>query len=298
MRFRDRLANGEFVITCEAGPPKGADVGPALEAVRRLAPYVHAFNVTDLQSSVLRMSSWALCALIVREGHEPILQMTCRDRNRLALQADLLGAWALGIENVLALTGDYPTLGDHPDAMPVFDLDSVQLIAAVAALNSGRDLAGNELEGRTDFLVGAVVNATADPLEPHLAKLRLKVEVGARFIQTQAVYDPGAFVRFAREAEGLGVPILAGIIPLKSARMARFMDEHIAGIRVPGEIIREMEGAKTPEERRKRSVEICARIIREVKPYCQGIHLMPMGWEDLVPEILELAGITPVTGGG
>ncbi len=293
MRFRDRLAKGEFVITCEAGPPKGTDVGPALEAVRRLAPYVHAFNVTDLQSSVLRMSSWALCALIKREGYEPILQMTCRDRNRLALQADLLGAWALGIENVLALTGDYPTLGDHPDALPVFDLDSVQLIAAVAALNSGKDLAGNELEGKTDFLVGAVVNATADPLEPHLAKLRLKVELGAKFVQTQAVYDPEAFVRFARAAEGLGVPIIAGLIPLKSAGMARFMNEHIAGVNVPEPLIAEIERAKTKEERKEVSTEICARIIRAVKPYCHGIHLMPMGWEDVVPGILELAGINP-----
>ena len=287
------MANGEFVVTCEAAPPKGTEVGPALEEVRKLAPYVHAFNVTDLQSSVLRMSSWALCALIVREGFEPVVQLTCRDRNRLALQADLLGAWALGIENVLALTGDYPTLGDHPGARPVFDLDSVQLIAAIQALNSGRDLAGNELTGSTGFFVGAVVNPGVEPLAPHLLKMRLKVNMGAQFFQTQAVYDPERFVVFIAQAETLGRPILAGIIPLKSARMARFMNEHIAGISVPQEVIREMERAKTKEDRRKRSVEICARIIREVKPYCQGIHLMPMGWEDLVPDILELAGITP-----
>ena len=287
------MANGEFVVTCEAAPPKGTEVGPALEEVRKLAPYVHAFNVTDLQSSVLRMSSWALCALIVREGFEPVVQLTCRDRNRLALQADLLGAWALGIENVLALTGDYPTLGDHPGARPVFDLDSVQLIAAIQALNSGRDLAGNELTGSTGFFVGAVVNPGVEPLAPHLLKMRLKVNMGAQFFQTQAVYDPERFMVFIAQAETLGRPILAGIIPLKSARMARFMNEHIAGISVPQEVIREMERAKTKEDRRKRSVEICARIIREVKPYCQGIHLMPMGWEDLVPDILELAGITP-----
>ena len=293
MRLRERLANGEFVVTCEAAPPKGTEVGPALEEVRKLAPYVHAFNVTDLQSSVLRMSSWALCALIVREGFEPVVQLTCRDRNRLALQADLLGAWALGIENVLALTGDYPTLGDHPGARPVFDLDSVQLIAAIQALNSGRDLAGNELTGSTGFFVGAVVNPGVEPLAPHLLKMRLKVTMGAQFFQTQAVYDPERFVVFIAQAETLGRPILAGIIPLKSARMARFMNEHIAGISVPQEVIREMERAKTKEDRKKRSVEICARIIREVKPYCQGIHLMPMGWEDLVPDILELAGITP-----
>lgn len=291
MRFRDRLAAGEFVITCEATPPKGTQVEPALAAVRRLAPRVHAFNVTDLQSSVLRMSSWALCALIRREGFEPILQMTCRDRNRLALQADLLGAWALGIENVLALTGDHPLLGDHPQALPVFDLDSVQLIAAIQALNSGKDLAGNNLEGATDFFVGAVVNPTAEPLEPHLAKLRLKARLGIGFVQTQAVYDPEAFVRFVQRVDGIKVPILVGIIPLKSARMARFMNEHIAGIHVPESLIQEMERAKTPEERRERSVEICARLVKAVRPYCQGLHFMPMGWEDCVPDILELAGI-------
>lgn len=291
MRLRERLSKGEFVITCEAAPPKGTNFEPALEAVRKLAPKVHAFNVTDLQSSVLRMSSWALCALIRREGFEPILQMTCRDRNRLALQADLLGAWALGIENVLALTGDHPVLGDHPQAMPVFDLDSVQLIAAIQSLNSGRDLAGNDLDGHTDFFVGAVVNPGADPLEPHLAKLRLKAKLGIGFVQTQAVYDPEAFVRFMQKLDGIKVPVLVGIIPLKSARMARFMNEHIAGIRVPEAVIQEMEKAKTAEERRKRSIEICARIVKAVRPYCQGLHFMPMGWEDCVPDILELAGI-------
>ncbi len=291
MKLRERLSRGEFVITCEAGPPKGTEVGPALEAADRLASYVHAFNVTDLQSSVVRMSSWALCALLKARGHEPILQMTCRDRNRLALQADLLGAWALGIENVLALTGDHPVLGDHPGAWPVFDLDSVQLVATIKELNSGKDLAGNELEGHPHFFVGAVVNPTAKPLEPHLAKMRLKAKLGVGFFQTQAVYDPDAFLHFVRQVDGLGVPILVGIIPLKSAKMARFMNENIAGVYVPEPIIQELEAAKTKEEREKRSVEICARIIRAVKPYAQGIHLMPMGWEHVVPGILELAGI-------
>jgi 5,10-methylenetetrahydrofolate reductase len=164
----------------------------------------------------------------------------------------------LGIENVLALTGDYPTLGDHPQAKPVFDLDSVQLIALIQALNSGKDLAGNELSGKTDFFVGAVINPAADPLEPHLLRLRLKVELGARFVQTQAVFDPDAFVRFAQKAEPFRVPILAGIIPLKSAKMARFMNENIAGIRVPEELIREMEGAKTAEDRKKKCGNLCA----------------------------------------
>jgi len=291
MNLRERLSRGEFVITCEAGPPKGTDVGPALEEADRLGRYVHAFNVTDLQSSVLRMSSWALCTLLKARGHEPILQVTCRDRNRLALQADLLGAWALGIENVLALTGDHPVLGDHPGAWPVFDLDSVQLVAAIRELNQGRDLAGNELQGHPDFLVGAVVNATAKPLEPHLAKMRLKAQLGVGFFQTQTVYDPQAYLEFVRKVEGLGVPILVGVIPLKSAKMARFMNENIAGVHVPEPIIQELEAAKTKEDREKRSVDICARIVRAVKPYAHGIHLMPMGWDFLVPQILDQAGI-------
>lgn len=291
MKFRERLERGEFAVTCEAGPPKGTAVAEILAEADRVAPHVHAFNVTDLQSSVMRMSSWALCALLRERGHEPIFQLTCRDRNRLALQADLLGAWALGIENVLALTGDHTVLGDHPGARPVFDLDSVQLITAIGRMNAGRDLVGNELQGGTAFFVGAVVNPTANPLEPHLAKMRLKIARGARFFQTQAVYEPEAYAGFARRVEGLGVPVLAGIIPLKSAKMARFMNEHIAGVHVPDEIIRELDAAKTKEDREKRSIETCARIIRAVRPYCQGIHLMPMGWERHVPAILELAGI-------
>lgn len=291
MRLRDRLSTGEFVITCEAGPPKGTHVDPVLKEADRLAPYVHAFNVTDLQSSVMRLSSWALCALLKTRGHEPIYQVTCRDRNRLALQADLLGAWALGIDNVLALTGDHTVLGDHPQALPVFDLDSVQLVELIGRLNSGKDLAGNDLDGHPDFLVGAVVNPGARPLQPHLGKMRLKARLGVKFFQTQAVYDPQLFVEFMRAAGGLGVPVLAGILPLKSGRMARFVSEHVAGIQVPEEVIKELEEAKTKEERVKRSIERCARIIRAVRPYCQGIHLMPMGWEEHVPAILESAGI-------
>ncbi|MGC9529541.1 MAG: methylenetetrahydrofolate reductase [Candidatus Bipolaricaulaceae bacterium] len=291
MRLRQRLEQGEFVVTCEAGPPKGVNVDGLLSTVDQIAPKVHAFNVTDLQSSVMRMSSWALCTLLRERGHEPVLQLTCRDRNRLALQADLLGAWALGIENVLALTGDHPGLGDHPDALPVFDLDSVQLIDAIGRLNSGHDLAGNDLQGETDFLVGAVVNPGAEPLAPHLTKMRLKARLGAKFFQTQAVYDPKVYERFVGKVDDLRVPILVGIIPLKSAKMARFMNENIAGVYVLEELISEMERAASKEERRERSIEISARLVRAVRPYCQGIHLMPMGWEREVPAILELAGI-------
>ncbi len=291
MKLRERIERGEFIVTCEAAPPKGIAVEKALEEAQSVADYVHAFNVTDLQSSVMRMSSWAFCALLRGRGLEPILQLTCRDRNRLALQADLLGAWGLGIENVLALTGDHTTLGDHPEAMPVFDLDSVQLLDVIGKLNSGHDMVGNELDGATDFFPGAVVNPAADPLEPHIHKLHLKVSLGAKFFQTQAVYDPESYNVFAEKTAGIGVPILAGIIPLKSAKMARFMNDNIAGVHVPEEVIGELEAATSKEDRVKRSIDLCARTIQAVRPRCQGVHLMPMGWERHVPAILERAGL-------
>ena len=272
-KFKDALGSGKFVVTAEVGPPKGTDIEEMIEHINLIKDKVDGINSTDNQSSVMRMSSLAVSARLVQQGLEPVYQMVCRDRNRLALQADLLGAYALGIENVLALTGDHVVLGDHPGAKPVFDLDSVQLLATIEALNGGKDLAGNELQGAPDFFAGAVVNPGVEPLGPHILKMRLKVKMGAKFFQTQAVYDPDAFLKFVREVEDLKVPVLVGIIPLKSARMARFMNENIAGINVPEGVIAEMERAKTKEERKEVSAEICARIIRAVEPYLSLIHI-------------------------
>lgn len=293
MRLDRLFEEGKFVVTVEVEPPKGTQVSEMLERAESLRGLVDAINVTDQQSSVMRLGSLASCHLLKERGIEPVFQLTCRDRNRIALQSDLLSAWALGIENVLCLTGDHVSLGDHPQAKPVFDLDSVSLLWTARRLKEGYDLAGNPLQGSPDFCLGAVVTPEADPLEPQILKMERKLRAGAQFFQTQAVYDPKAYERFAREIEGLKAPILVGIIPLKSAKMARFMNENIAGIRVPDGVIAEMEQAKTKEERRRKSAEICARIVQAVRPHCQGIHLMPMGWEDLVPEILELAGIIP-----
>ncbi|HPP53896.1 MAG TPA: methylenetetrahydrofolate reductase, partial [Thermoguttaceae bacterium] len=226
--FRDVLQEKDFVVTAEIGPPKGTDVSRLVHHIELLRDRVDALNVTDNQSSVMRVSSLAACRLIVEHGGEPILQLTCRDRNRLALQSELLSAWVLGVRNVLCLTGDYVTVGDHPEAKPVFDLDSVQLLQTVQYLNQGRDLAGNNLEGATDFLAGSVVTPEADPLEPQLVKFAKKVRAGARFFQTQAVYDLDRFRRFMEQARRLlaqnqmgPVKILAGIVLLTSAKMAR-----------------------------------------------------------------------------
>ncbi len=284
--LKDKLEAGEFAITCEAGPPKGVDVEEEIKEVEEIADLVDAFNVTDLQSSAMRMSSVAMCRLLEERGLETVYQMTCRDRNRLALQSSLLGAWALGMENVLALTGDYTTLGDHPDAMPVFDLDSVQLLETIGALNGGEDMVGNELEGSPQFFPGAAANPGADPLKPQILKSRMKADHGARFFQTQAVYDPEVFATFMEELRDAGVetPVMVGILPLKSAGMARFMDANIAGVVIPDVVIKELSDA---DDAVQKSIEICSRVINETADLCEGIHLMPMGWEEYVPEILD-----------
>jgi len=290
MKFRDQLASGRFVVTGEIGPPKGVAVERMLEDAEHLRGKVAAINVTDLQSSVMRVGSLAVCRLLVEKGLEPIYQMTCRDRNRLALQSDLLSASILGIENVLALTGDAVPMGDHPGAKSVFDLDSVTLLQTIQTLMSGKDLVGNDLEGTPFFFPGAVVSPCSEPLEPQIIKMEKKVEAGAKFFQTQAVYEPERFEKFIKQVEHLKVPILVGIVLLKSAGMAKFMNANVAGVHVPDAIIEEMASV-AKEDRRKKSVEIAARLIRQMKPLCQGAHIMPLGWDAEVPKVIEEAGV-------
>ncbi|HDH97418.1 MAG TPA: 5,10-methylenetetrahydrofolate reductase [Proteobacteria bacterium] len=285
------LESGGFAVTSEVAPPKGVDLSGCLAEAEQLRGKVVAINVTDLQSAVMRVGSLAVCAKLVEKGLEPVYQLTCRDRNRLALQSDLLSAWALGIENVLCLTGDHPFLGDHREAKPVYDLDSVQLLKVASGLNDGTDMAGHELEGKPNFYLGAVVTPTADPLEPQLIKMEKKIDAGARFFQTQAIFDPEAFEKFIEHTKGFGVPIIAGIVVLKSAAMAKFMNENVAGIHVPDSLIQEMADTKK-EDRKKKAVEIAARIIKAVKPMCQGVHIMPLGWGDLVPDIIDAAELS------
>jgi methylenetetrahydrofolate reductase (NADPH) len=252
--------------------------------------HVEAINVTDQQSSVMTLGSLAVCHMLHQRGIEPVFQVTCRDRNRIALQSDLLSAAVLGIENVLCLTGDYVTLGDHPQAKPVFDLDSVTLLRAVGALENGHDLAGKSLEGVPSFFPGAVVSPGSKPLGPQIGKMEKKVAAGAKFFQTQAVYDPAEFEAFVRRVEHLDVPILVGIILLKSAGMARFMNSNVAGVNVPDELVQEIGGAAKPD-RPAKAVAIAARLIRQMKGMCQGVHIMTLGWERYVPQLLEEAGL-------
>lgn len=290
-KLREKLELGKFVVTGEIGPPKGVDLDKCLDEAEALRGQVTAINVTDLQSAVMRIGSLAVSAKLIERGLEPVFQITCRDRNRLALQSDLLSAWALGIENVLCLTGDHPILGDHTEAKPVYDLDSVQLLKAASTLNQGHDMSGHELESNPSFFLGAVVTPAAEPLELQLIKMKKKIEAGARFFQTQAIYEPGRFEHFANQLQGFNVPVIAGIVILKSAAMAKFMNSNVAGINIPENIIREMEET-AKEDRKKKAVEITARILRQVKPFCQGVHIMPLGWDELIPEILREAELS------
>lgn len=288
MTFCEKISQGKFVLTSEIGPPKGVDIKEVLEDALLIKGKVDAINVTDLQSSVMRIGSMAICHFLKDEGIEPIFQLTCRDRNRLALQSDLLSASVLGIENVLLLTGDYPTLGDHPEAKPVFDLGSVQLLEVAKMLEQGKDMKGNALKGAPKFCVGAVVNPGADPLEPEIIKMEKKIEAGAKFFQTQAVYDIELFKRFLDGIKHLNTTVMAGIVLLKSAGMAKYMNKNVAGVFVPDNLIKEMEEAK---DKSAKSIEIAARLIKELKPLCQGIHIMPIGWDKKVPLVLDAAGL-------
>ncbi|MFA6321511.1 MAG: methylenetetrahydrofolate reductase [Candidatus Omnitrophota bacterium] len=289
MTFCDKLKAGKFVVTSEIGPPKGTDLKEMLDNAELVRPRVDAINVTDLQSSVMRVGSLAICSILKARGIEPIFQMTCRDRNRLALQSDLLSASVLGVENILLLTGDYPTLGDHPEAKPVFDLGSVQLIRAAKTLEDGKDMKGNLLKGAPKFCIGAVVNPGADPLEPEIIKMEKKIEAGAQFFQTQAVYDIELFKRFLDNIKDMKkVPVIAGIVLLKSAGMARFMNKNVAGVFVPDNLIAEIDAA---QDKSAKSIEIASRLIKELKPLCQGIHIMPIGWDKKVPMVLDAAGL-------
>jgi len=289
MALKEALDSGKFAVTSEVGPLKGTDTTEILEVAEVLRGKVDGVNVTDQQSAVMRLGSLVTCHLLVEKGLDPVFQMTCRDRNRIALQSDLLNAHVFGIKNVLALTGDFPTFGDHPDAKEVYDLDSVQLAWTVRRMNEGYDLSGNDLEGKTDFLIGAVVTPLRDTeaaFELQLIKMEKKIEAGARFFQTQAVYDVDAFDKFMKRAEQFKVPILAGVIPLKSAGMAKYMNKNVAGVSVPQHLIDEMAGT---DDKTAKGLEIAAKLIGDLKDVCQGVHIMAIGWEKKVPEILKLA---------
>jgi 5,10-methylenetetrahydrofolate reductase len=292
MTFRETLESGKFAVTAEVGPPKGTDIKQMTHDMELLKGKVDALNVTDNQSAVMRICSLAGCKLLLEHGIEPILQMTCRDRNRIGLQSDLLGAHVLGIKNVLCMTGDHVLAGDHKDAKPVYDLESVQLLKTVDGLNGGKDLAGNDLLGPTDFFFGAVVTPESSPLPPQLAKFEKKVRAGAKFFQTQAIYDMEKFREFMSFARKFPVKVLAGFVILKSVGMANFLNKNVPGIRVPQELIDELKAAGK-EKALDTGIDIAARHIRQLKEekICDGVHIMAIGMEEKVPVIMEKAGL-------
>ncbi len=292
MRITELFDNGTFVVTAEVGPPKGIQVDHLVEEAKEYLSGITAVNVTDNQSSVMRMGSLPACVALKNAGLTPILQLTCRDRNRIALQSELLGAAMLGIENILCLTGDHTKMGDHPGAKPVFDLDSVSLLHTACQLEKGVDLSGNALVGEAPkFAKGAVVSPCSDSLDAQLAKMERKVMAGAEYFQTQAVFDSEKFISFMEKAKQFGKPVQLGVIIPKSAGMAKFMNNNVAGVHVPQEMIDALAADKERAKAGITGVEIAAKIIKECKPYCQGVHIMALGWESRVPELLKLAGI-------
>ena len=295
--FKQILKKDKFIITAEIGPVKGTNTREMVNNINFLKDRVDALNVTDNQSAVMRYSSVGGSLLIKEQGGEPIFQMTCRDRNRLSIQGDLLFAYSRGIENILCLTGDSLKMGDHPEAKPVYDIDSVQLIQLVHILNSGKDLSGNDLDGGVDFCIGASATPSADPIEPQLIKFEKKLKAGIDFVQTQAVYDLDELKRFVEYSRSISnkIKILAGIVLLVSAGMAKWMNENIPGIFVPQNLIDEM--AKMPKgEGLSKGIEIAGNLIKKIKDekICDGVHIMAIGKEEKVPDILKAAGILKI----
>ena len=291
-RFKQALESGKFVVTSEIGPPKGTNLENMYHHIDLLKDKVDGMNVTDHQSSVMRFPSIGGCLAIKERGGEPILQMTCRDRNRRALQAELLLAYTRGIGNVLCLTGDAVPVGDHKEAKGVFDLDSLQLLMTIRELESGKDLGGNELDGAVEFCAGAIVTPEANPIEPQLVKFEKKIEAGAEFFQTQAIYDLDNFTKFMQYARQFPVKVLAGIVLLSSARMAKYMTENVPGIFVPQNLIDELASAPKGEALTK-GIEIAGRMIATLKEdsICDGVHIMAIGREEVVPDILAASGL-------
>jgi len=293
--LEEKLNSGEFLVTTEIGPPKGADISEMVHDIDLLKDMVDAINVTDHQSSVMRFPSIGGCLLIKEHGGEPVLQVTCRDRNRLAIQAELLLAYSRGICNVLCLTGDSIDVGDHKEAKPVFDLDSVQLLKMARIMESGTDMGGNELKGAPKFCLGTTVHPEADFIEPQLIKFDKKVAAGAQFFQTQGIFDLASLRRFMQYASQFDVKILAGIIVMASARMAKYMNANVPGIIVPQPTIDELATAEKGKGLEK-GIEMAARLIKTIKEekLCHGVHIMAVGNERIVPDIMEAAELTRV----
>ncbi|MBN1621699.1 MAG: methylenetetrahydrofolate reductase [Endomicrobiales bacterium] len=282
-KFCEKLNKNKFVITAELFPPKGTDVESLMKKSDLLGPIVDGINVTDNQRASMRLGSMAICRLIKEKGYEPILQMTCRDRNRIALQSDLLSAYVLGIENVLILSGDHNKIGEYKDAKPVYDLDTVQLLTVAKQLETGVDMVGKHLKGSPKFCLGAVVNPTASPVDLQVIMMGKKSQAGAAFFQTQPIYDIEQYKGFLKLVSQHKVKILPGVILIKSAQFIKFL-LNMPGVNIPDKIVRRIEQASDPL---KEGMKICSEIIKELRSFADGVHIMAIGMEEYIPEIIE-----------
>jgi len=295
--LHEKLLQGEFVVTGECGPPRGANKDIIDKKINLLKGCVDAVNVTDNQTAIVRMSSIAASAHLVTAGLEPVMQMVVRDRNRIAIQSDIMGAYSLGIKNILCLSGDHQKFGSQPDAMNVFDIDSTNLIRVVRDMrDKGKDMSGFDLDGAPEMFIGAAANPFADPFEYRVIRLAKKINAGAQFIQTQCIYNMERFkkwIKLARE-EGLTekVFILGGVTPLRSAGMAKYMNKKVAGIEVPADIIRRLEGIEKKHQADE-GIKICLETIEELKDLSgvHGIHIMAIEWEEAVAGIVKQTGL-------
>lgn len=278
-----KMGDNRYIITAELAPPHGSRMADFLRMAAFVAPHVDAINVTDNQGANMRMTPLTAAALLVREGIEPIMQITCRDRNRLALQSDLLGAAAMGIHNILALTGDHIGCGDHSQGRAVFDLDSVLLIQAIQGLNEGRDINGKALDGKTTFFVGAAAAPEVEPFIVTRPKLVKKSLAGARFFQTQAIFEPQRLAMFCEIVQPLGVKVIAGVLVLKSAKMADFINRNIPGLKIPPIVMERLAYAADPAAE---GVRIATELALQCREICDGVHLMAMGRDEVVPAIV------------
>jgi methylenetetrahydrofolate reductase (NADPH) len=298
-KLQQVLEEGTFAVTAEVGPPRGTNAESIRTKASHLAGFVDAVNVTDNQTAIVRMSSLSACVHLIQMGIEPVMQAVTRDRNRIALQSDILGAYSLGVRNILCLSGDHQTFGSQPEAQNVYDIDSMQLLHTVRGMREeGKDISGFQLNGAPIMFIGAAENPFADPFEFRVIRLAKKVAAGADFIQTQCVYDLPRFKEWMAQARDQGlterVHILAGVTPLKSARMAKYMADKVSGIKIPEAVLKRIDGV-SKEQAAAEGIRICIETVQELREIkgLHGIHIMAIEWEEKVPELVKAAGLYP-----
>jgi len=289
-RLREALASKPFVTTIEFNPPKGTDASKVMKLAETMVGMVDGVNVTDNTAAVLRAGSISLCRLLYELGHDPVMQITCRDRNRLAIQSDLLSAHLLGIRNLLCLTGDYPTVGDHVDAKPVYDIDSIQMMKIISGMNAGHDMNGKTLRGATDLYIGAAMTPAMEPSGLAQTKFETKVNAGAKFFQTQAIFDVGQFKEFMMFARKFDVKVIAGVILLRSGRMARYLNENIPGLNVPQDMIDQLD-AVSDDQAVEVGIDLAVQTINGIRDSCDGVHLMTITAIDRLPDLIKRANL-------